>query len=178
MRVGLVIYGSLDTLSGGYLYDRTLVAKLRSVGDSVGIVSLTQRNYLQNLSDNFSPSLRRRLLELKADVVLQDELNHPSLFRLNRSLREQIRCPVVSIVHLLRSSLNRATWRNCWYSRIELRYLSSVDGLIYNSETTRREAEHLLSVGQARKLPSLVAYPGSDRLNPQISDEELKNRPG
>lgn len=29
MRVGLVIYGSLDTLSGGYLYDRTLVARLR-----------------------------------------------------------------------------------------------------------------------------------------------------
>jgi glycosyltransferase involved in cell wall biosynthesis len=176
MRVGLVIYGSLDTLSGGYLYDRTLVAKLRSVGDSVAIVSLTQRNYLQNLSDNFSSSLRRRLLELKADVVLQDELNHPSLFQLNRSLREQIGCPVVSIVHLLRSSLNHAAWRNCWYRRIEQRYLSGVDGLIYNSETTRREAEHLLSIAQARKLPSLVAYPGSDRLNPQISNEEPKNR--
>jgi hypothetical protein len=25
MRIGLVIYGSLDTLSGGYLYDRKLV---------------------------------------------------------------------------------------------------------------------------------------------------------
>ena len=25
MKIGLVIYGSLDTLSGGYLYDRMLV---------------------------------------------------------------------------------------------------------------------------------------------------------
>jgi len=25
MRVGLLIYGNLDTLSGGYLYDRKLV---------------------------------------------------------------------------------------------------------------------------------------------------------
>ncbi|MGZ4864206.1 MAG: glycosyltransferase family 4 protein [Halobacteriota archaeon] len=176
MRIGLVIYGSLDTLSGGYLYDRTLVAKLRSVGDSVAIVSLTRRNYLRNLSDNFSSSLRRRLWGLEADVVLQDELNHPSLFRLNRSVREQIRCPVVSIVHLLKSSSNHAAWRNCWYRSIEQRYLSGVDGLIYNSETTRRDAERLLTQAQARKHSSLVAYPGSDRLNPQISDEELQNR--
>ena len=30
MKIGLVIYGSLDLMSGGYLYDRKLVAYLRS----------------------------------------------------------------------------------------------------------------------------------------------------
>jgi hypothetical protein len=33
MRIGLVIYGSLDTVTGGYLYDRKLVEHLRTRGD-------------------------------------------------------------------------------------------------------------------------------------------------
>jgi glycosyltransferase involved in cell wall biosynthesis len=176
MRIGLVIYGSLDTLSGGYLYDRTLVAVLRAVGDSVAIVSLPRRNYLRSLGDNFSPDLRRRLIGLDVDILLQDELNHPSLFLLNRRVRKQISCPVVSIVHLLRSSLYHPAWQNSLYRSVERRYLSGVDGLIYNSATTRREAERLLKVTEAQKRESFIAYPGSDRLNPQISDEELKNR--
>ena len=32
LRVGLVIYGSLDNLSGGFLYDRKLVECLRGGG--------------------------------------------------------------------------------------------------------------------------------------------------
>jgi glycosyltransferase involved in cell wall biosynthesis len=176
MRIGLVIYGSLDTLSGGYLYDRTLVAALRAVGDSVEIIPLPWRNYLGSLRDNFSPGLRRRLRGLEVDVMLQDELAHPSLFLLNRRVREQISCPVVSVVHLLKSSLNYPAWQNSFYRAVEWRYLSGVDGLIYNSATTRRDAERLPKVARAQKSESLIAYPGSDRLNPQISDEELKNR--
>ena len=91
-------------------------------------------------------------------------------------MREQISCPVVSIVHLLRSSLNYRACQNSFYRSVEWRYLSGVDGLIYNSATTRRDAERLPKVARAQKRPSLIAYPGSDRLNPQISDEELKNR--
>ena len=44
MRIGLVIYGSLDTLSGGYLYDRMLDEHLRRQGDEVEIISLPWRN--------------------------------------------------------------------------------------------------------------------------------------
>jgi glycosyltransferase involved in cell wall biosynthesis len=176
MRIGLVIYGSLDTLSGGYLYDRVLVAALRAVGDSVEIIPLPWRNYLGSLGDNFSPDLRRRLRELEVDVMLQDELTHPSLFMLNYCVREQISSPVVSIVHLLRSSLNYPAWQNSLYRAVEWRYLSGVDGLIYNSATTRRDAERLPKVARGQKSESLIAYPGSDRLNPQISDEELENR--
>jgi len=35
MKLGFVIYGSLDTVSGGYLYDRKLVDFLRAQGDTV-----------------------------------------------------------------------------------------------------------------------------------------------
>jgi len=55
MKLGLIIYGSLDTLSGGYLYDRKLVEYLRRCGDTVEVISLPWRNYARHLADNLSP---------------------------------------------------------------------------------------------------------------------------
>ena len=40
MRVGLVIYGSIETLTGGYLYDRRLLDHLASRGDRAEAISL------------------------------------------------------------------------------------------------------------------------------------------
>ena len=37
MRLGLLIYGSLESRSGGYLYDRQLVHELERAGDEVEI---------------------------------------------------------------------------------------------------------------------------------------------
>ena len=85
MRIGLLIYGSLDTLSGGYLYDRKLVEHLRQAGDSVEIVSIPWRSYPAHLADNLSLRLYRRLRDLPVDILLQDELNHPSLALVNRT---------------------------------------------------------------------------------------------
>jgi hypothetical protein len=62
------------------------------------------------------------------DLLLQDELNHASLFLLNRRLRKEVRYPLVSIVHHLRSSERRPTWQNTLYRRIERNYLESMDG--------------------------------------------------
>ena len=52
MRVGLIIYGGLDILSGGYLYDRYLVEFLQENGDEVRLVSLPITGYLGQLSHN------------------------------------------------------------------------------------------------------------------------------
>ncbi len=172
MRVGLLIYGSLDTLSGGYLYDRKLVEHLRRVGDDVEIISLPWRNYASHLMDNFSVSLLRRLTGSRFDVVLQDELNHPSLFRLNRILQKKTTYPVISIVHHLRSSELRPPWQRDMYRIPERAYLRSVDGFIFNSETTRGVVEGIL--GESR--PHVVAYPAGDRLKPQITDAEIAAR--
>ena len=54
MRVGLLIYGSLDILTGGFLYDRLLVDYLRREGDEVEVISLPWRTYGRHLSDNLS----------------------------------------------------------------------------------------------------------------------------
>lgn len=172
MRVGLLIYGSLDTLSGGYLYDRKLVEHLQDTGDDVEIISLPWRNYAAHLTDNFSASLLRRLAGSRFDVLVQDELNHPSLFRLNNALQKKVRYPIVSIVHHLRCSELRPAWQNKLYQKPEHAYLRSVDGFIFNSETTRGVVEGVL--GKSRS--HVVAYPAGNRLAPQITDAAIAAR--
>lgn len=167
MRVGLVIYGSLDTVSGGYLYDRQLVEHLERQGHRVEVISLPWRDYARRLSDNRSAELLRRLSG-DFDVLLQDELCHPSLAWINGRLPRH-HPPIVAIVHHLRSCEYRARWQNVLYRWVERRYLRSVDAFIYNSQTTRREVEALLS----RRRPNIVAYPGGDRLAPSLDREAI-----
>ncbi len=159
MRVGLIIYGSLQTVSGGYLYDRKLVASLQEHGDEVEIFSQPWRAYPRRLTDNLSPSFLRRLRQAPLDLLLQDELNHPSLFWLNRRLRPTARYPIVSIVHHLRSQEARPAWQNQLYRLIERRYLASADGFICNSAASLRAVADL--VGDDR--PAVVAPPAGDR---------------
>lgn len=172
VRVGLIIYGSLDTLSGGYLYDRTVVEYLRRHGDQVEVISLPWRNYVRHLGDNVSASLQRQLAASELDILIQDELNHPSLFWLNRRLRASVGCPFVSIVHHLRCSEPRPAWQNWFYGWIERHYLNSVDAFVFNSCTTRKEVASLTKANQ----PHVVAYPGGDRLEPEISDQGIVAR--
>ena len=172
MRIGLLIYGSLETLSGGYLYDRQLVEHLQANDDEVELVSLPWRNYLLHLGDNISTSLIRRLENLPVDVLLQDELNHPSLFWGNRILSKRVAYPIIAIVHHLRSSEAHSAWLNKLYRRVERQYLGSVDGFVFNSQTTRQVVEGLIGEGR----PGVVAYPAGDRLRPSLTDDQLSAR--
>jgi glycosyltransferase involved in cell wall biosynthesis len=176
VRLGLLIYDGLDCVSGGYLYDRKLAQYLRSQGDEVEVISIPRRSYLRNLLDNFSPGLRRQLADARVDILLQDELCHPSLTWINRRRGEASgpAYPIVSIVHHLRSSELRPAWGNRLYRLIERRYLSDVDGYIFNSETTRRSVGRL--VPDLEDRPSLVAYPAGDQFDPHISEGEIQGR--
>ena len=164
MRIGLVIYGSLNTLSGGYMYDRKLVEYLRAQGDSVEIISLPWRNYSSHLIDNFSFKLPANF-----DILIQDELNHPSLVGANRREHPY---PIISLVHHLRCSELRLKWQNDLYRLVEKKYLQSVDGFIFNSQTTKGVVNKLLD----NEKPSVVAYPPTDRFGEAISEEEIKSR--
>ncbi|MBP6017194.1 MAG: glycosyltransferase family 4 protein [Candidatus Promineofilum sp.] len=169
MRVGLVIYGSLDTVSGGYLYDRQLVSALRKAGDHVDIISLPARAYALSLADNWSGEWRRRM-DHGYDILLQDELNHPSLAWANGRLGRD-RPPIVAIVHHLRGSETRPAWQNRLYRWWERRYLNSVDAFICNSYTTQQAVERELDGPR----PSIVAYPGGDRLSRLMAAEHWKS---
>lgn len=164
MRVGLVIYGSLDTISGGYLYDRKLVESLLAQGDKVEIISLPVKTYAGAVLQNFSIPILRQLANLKVDVLLQDELNHPSLFWLNRWLRRLVPFPIIGIVHHLRSSEQHSNWLMPFYRAVERRYLNSLDGYIFNSESSQKSVTQLVPGTR----PYVIATPGGDALESQV----------
>jgi glycosyltransferase involved in cell wall biosynthesis len=164
MNIGFVIYGSLDTLSGGYLYDRKLVEYLRGQGDNVEIISLPWRNYAAHLTDNFHFRLPKHL-----DLVIEDELNHPSLIAANAGKHAY---PIVSLVHHLRCSELRPNWQNIFYRIVEKQYLQNIDGFIFNSQTTQGVVNDLIG----NDKPYVVACPPTDRFGEQISEDEILER--
>ena len=165
MKIGLVIYGSLDEQSGGFRYDRQLVAELRAAGDTVDVIELPWRSYPRGLLDNASRRLRRRLTG-DYDVLVQDELAHPSLTWTNRHLST----PIVSIVHHLRASETRRL--RPLYRAVERRYLRGVDGVVCNSTVTRSVVTDL-GVEADR---AVVAPPAGDRFDPAITDDRIAAR--
>ena len=172
MHVGLLIYGSLDIISGGFIYDRNLVRYLRAAGDRVDIISLPWRPYGLSLLDNLNSGLRRRLAQASFDVLLEDELVHPSCFWLNQRLRPRLSYPVVAIVHHLRCCEARPAWKNRLYRWVEQRYLASTAGFIFNSNATRTDVELLVGSGR----PAVIAPPGGDRLPGKVNAEHIAIR--
>jgi glycosyltransferase involved in cell wall biosynthesis len=169
VHVGLLIYGRLDTVSGGFIYDRNLVRYLRKAGDRVDVISLPWRCYGLSLLDNLNPGLRRRLTQTPFDVLLEDELVHPACFWLNQRRRSRWSSPVIAIVHHLRCREPHPALMRRLYRRVEKRYLASVDALICVSRTTAKDVEDL--VGRGR--PLVVAAPGRDGLPGAVSRAEI-----
>ncbi|MCE1254437.1 MAG: glycosyltransferase family 4 protein [Anaerolineae bacterium] len=172
MRVGLLIYGSLYTISGAHLYDRKLVEALRYAGDTVDVISIPRRTYLNQIEDNFSRSLKRQLIELKADLLIEDAFCHPSVFWLNQHIRSSVPYPILSIIHHLPSSEENPFWRRWFYNHIERRYLNSLDGFIFNSLTTRSAVENYLSENRS----GVVAYPAGDQFDCLPDENEISTR--
>ncbi len=177
MRIGFMIYGSLDTMTGGYLYDAYIVRGLKKRGHDVEVVSLPSTPYPQKVLLGFSPTLPRRLLDKNFDVLIQDELCHPTLWRVNQTLGQRGGPLLVALVHHIFSQEQRNFWYNKALSFIEHRFLSSVDGFIHNSVTTRNVVASLIS----HTKPEVVAYPAGNRLICELTEDDIikrSKRPG
>ncbi|RJR42271.1 MAG: glycosyltransferase family 1 protein [Deltaproteobacteria bacterium] len=172
MKIGLIIYGSLDLVTGGFLYGRLLVEYLRNQGDQVEVISLPWPTYRRGLLDNCSRAFRKRLEGLECDVLLQDELVHPSFFRLNRRLRRRLDCPIIALVYHLRGNEVHPPWRRRFYRWVEGKYLDTVDGYVCISRAIKEDVERL--AGNHR--PLMVAPGGGDRLPGDITLEGIAAR--
>ena len=172
MHVAFVIYGSLDEVSGGFLYDRQLVEHLRQRRHRVTMVALPWRSYTRSLPDNLSRRLLRALQHQTFDLVLQDELVHPSFFQLNRRLRRVVRLPIVSLIHLLRSSENGSAWRRGLYRWVERCYLASIDGFIYVNRHIEARVHALLNTHP----PGVIANPAGDHISPGLTSKQIIRR--
>ncbi|ADJ16382.1 glycosyltransferase family 4 protein [Halalkalicoccus jeotgali] len=166
MNVGLVVYGDLEPRSGGYRYDRRLVEGLRERGDRVEVVSLPETSRARAFTQNLSRRVVRDL-DRPFDVLLQDELCHPSLVGLNRRIDREY--PIVSIVHHLRASEHSGLRRRL-SRELERAYLSTVDAVVCNSRHTRA------AVAELTAAPGLIAWPGVDRFAGLPTDAEITAR--
>jgi glycosyltransferase involved in cell wall biosynthesis len=172
MHIALIIYGSLDEVSGGFLYDRQLVRCLQQRGHRVTTVALPWRSYTRSLTDNVSRRLLRTLHIPAFDLILQDELVHPSFVQVNRRLRRITPAPIVSLIHLLRSNENGPAWQRRLYAWIECRYLGSIDGFIYVNRHIEDRVHRMLRV----RPPGVVAHPAGDHLAVGLTPQEIARR--
>ena len=165
MHIGLTIYGSLSERSGGFRYDRELLRHLKYAGHRVSVVELPWRWYPRGLLDSVAPAMGRAL-DVDVDVMLQDELAHPSLL----GHTDRLPYPVVSIVHHLRAAEHRPLAP--LYRAIEYRYLRSVDGVICNSTATR---ETVLEPCIPDRT-TLVVPPAGDQFDPTMTADAITQR--
>ena len=155
MKIGLVIYGSLEIQTGGYFYDRMLVDHLQNKGEYIDIISVPLGSYFKHIIDNYS-SLYRKLLTANYDILLEDELNHPSLFLINHRLKKRVDYPILSIVHHLSYSAESNTIKKFLYGILEKKYLTSIDGFVFNSNTNKRVVESFI----CNYINYVVSYTG------------------
>lgn len=161
LKTTFLVYDGLNQKSGGYLYDRKLKKYLEEIGENVEVISIPRKDYLQNIGDNFKSDIIDRFLSLDTDLLLQDELVHPSLFHLNKRLNKSTDYPIVSIVHNLSYLAERNHKRRKMYRTFEENYLKTVDGFIFNSRSTKRSVRSLVG-----EVDGVVAYPGKDHVKP------------
>lgn len=172
MRIGLVIYGSLDTSSGGYLYDRMLVDALRASGDTVEVFSQPWRGFAAGIAQNFHRSFFDSLLRSRLQLLVQDELNHASLFLANRRMSRRSAVPAVAIVHNLKASEDRPAAARRVYAAVERSFLDGLAGCVFNSNATRLSVERLLG----RRVEGVVATPAGDRFGEAAREQDVLDR--
>lgn len=146
IRIAWVVYGSLEQVSGGYIYDRLVVEKLRELGDQVTVVSLSPG----------APDLPRLDPE-NFDVLVGDELCFRELLPLFRGAAGRLRR--VLLIHHLTAWEHEPGATRDGLMALEKAVIDEADVCVATSHVT---ADRLYVEGLARRVA--VAEPGADRL--------------
>jgi glycosyltransferase involved in cell wall biosynthesis len=175
MRIAFVIYGDLETVSGGFIYDRALIGALGALGHQIDVVGLPWRGYFRALAGGRWSSVRRPRPHPSPpyDVVIHDELIHPTVVgQMDRSdARLPGGQPVVALVHNLACEQPGQRFPGL-RARVERRYLSGVDGVIAVCQRTLAGVRALAGAA----VPALVAYPGRDHITPAVDERLIDQR--
>ena len=154
-RIAWIIYGALEQVSGGYIYDRLVVEQLRELGDSVTVVSLTP-------GASELPELRRE----DFDVVVGDALCFRELLPLFRRAPSGLRR--VLLIHHLTAWEHPPGSERQELLALEKAVIDTADACIATSRVT---AERLYGEGFLRAV--VVAEPGADRMpRPEAGGQE------
>jgi glycosyltransferase involved in cell wall biosynthesis len=159
MRIAWLIYGNLELVSGGFLYDRKVVEGLRAQGVEVEVISLPWPSYLGQLALNAKPIRFPRAPE-SYHAIVQDQLVHPSLLVPNLWAKRR-GAKLVALVHNL-TVMQPATPHKWLRGPLEDAYLRSVHGLISVCESTLADIRSRVGA----RVPSVVAHAGRDHVEP------------
>ncbi len=144
LRIAWIVYGALEQVSGGYIYDRLVVEQLRGLGDAVTVLSLDPAAPASDVNlDGF-------------DVVVADEL----CFRdLQRIFRAGVAPRRVLLVHHLSAWEHPPGPERDALLQLERAVIAQADALVATSHVT---ADRLFAERLALRVA--VAEPGADRL--------------
>ena len=145
LRVLWIVYGSLEQVSGGYIYDRLVVEHLRKMGDRVTVLSLEPNS-------GALPTLDHQDYQ----VVLGDELCFRELGPLFRAAPPGLKR--VLLIHHLTAWEHAPGAKHDELLALEKAAIDAADACIVTSRVT---AERLQRERLTRDV--LVAEPGADR---------------
>ncbi|MGH7152781.1 MAG: glycosyltransferase, partial [Acetobacteraceae bacterium] len=156
MHLALIVPGPFDTISGGYAYDRHMIAGLRACGHAVNVIELPGAH---PVTDEVARSAARgALASLPRDTLpIIDGLALPAFAGQGDSLAAR---PSLGIVHhptaieIGIGASDRATLRNT-----ELRLLPRLARVIVTSEPTAEQLATEFGVDRARIR---VVVPGTE----------------
>lgn len=144
LRIAWIVYGALDQVSGGYIYDRLVVEELRRHGDTVTVVSL-------------EPDAPPPVLDAAAhDVVVGDELCFRELPQLFHSLPSGVRR--VLLIHHLTAWEHAEGAERARLLELERAAIGAADACVATSRVTADRLEH-----ERLSRAVQVAEPGADR---------------
>lgn len=156
MRVAKVIVGDIETLTGGYLYEKKLVDYLRQSGIQADVVSIPRMpGVLQFFSSVY---LLVHFRGKHYDVVIEDEMAHAALWLFNLWAKRMSSLKLVALVHMFSWVASPARWHASLLKLTEKRMLAACDLIVANSKHTKQVAETMgLSTDAI-----VVVYPGFD----------------
>ena len=155
MRILLVIYGNINQISGGYLYDKIVIEYLKKKGDMVDIFEIQPKFYLLSMFDNFfNKNLQKILKNNNYDLIIIDELVAPSVFFL--ILINKNKKKILTLVHHLKISEKINFIFKFFAFFIEKILLNNSEYLVVNSNTTLKICKKLLK----NDKKTLVCKPG------------------
>lgn len=172
LRLGFILCGDISTLTGGFLYDRMLIHCLEEMSVEVELIQLPWRNYYVSLMQSNSNLTLDLLSSHQFDLIIQDELAHPSLVRVNHHVRDRLGLPLIGLIHHLRCSEDHPKLINMLYRYVEQLYLNTLDGAIVNSPSTLDAVHSIIDY----KLPAVIAPPGRGHFPSQITVEQIRTR--
>jgi len=159
MKVAKLIIGDINSLTGGYIYEKRLVEYLRSKGVKTDVISIPNIPYALQLFSNLW--LFFYFLTKKYDVIIEDEMTHPAVWLFNFWVRYVKRTKIVAIVHILHWLAAKESWQTPYVKFIEKQMLRTADLIIANSRHTKEEVERMGLPANAIE----VIYPGFDLLD-------------